>query len=180
MKALKKALTLVISIGVVTGILEACAAKPASSKITRTFSASYEAKTVEELCSECETVVHGKVSKIGVSSDVGNTVHTTVEVAVQEQFKGNSQTAKTCSYWEVGGETDTQIVKPMEGTLITEGQEAFFFINKDGSRYPGFYVKDGKVTLEKFMEPDLFASSDSNFKSISVEEFADIVRRDVK
>jgi len=177
---LKRAFALVITIGVTASILSACAAKPASSKISRTFSACYAAKTVEELCKECVTVVHGKVSKIGPSSDVGDTVHTAVEVAVQEQFKGNSQTAKTCSYWEEGGETDTQVATPMNGALITVGQEAFFFIFKDGSRYPGYYVKDGKVTLEQFMKPDLFTSSDGNFKSISVEKFTDIVRSCVK
>ena len=176
----KRTLALVVAIGVLTGILDACAAKPASSKITRSFDIAYGAKTVEDLCSECVTVVHGKVSKIGASTDVGDTVHTAVEVAVQEQFKGSDQTATTCLYWEEGGETDTQIATPMSGALITAGQEAFFFIFEDGSRYPGFYVKDGKVTLEKFMEPDLFTSSDSNFKSISVEEFADIVRSGVK
>lgn len=122
------------------------------------------------------SIVRGSVSRIGDSVNTADTVKTTFYIQADEVYKGQeSLRGNEVPFWELGGETDNRIAYPVCKELTQTGQEAFFFIKKDGSRYPDFNITNGKVTVSRERLPSFFTDSDPYYKEISVEQLAKFI-----
>lgn len=141
------------------GTCAGCTQEGTASKTVRTFEICYASFTLEELCERSPVIVRGTIEKIGKSTDVQDTVHTSFTINVTDLIKGGSKYATKATSWFEGGETKTQIASPVSGTFPQVGEEHIFFISTDGSYYPFYQIRDNTVGLPEFSESKLLNSS---------------------
>ena len=169
---------IVISLLMMLALLSACAQQGTTSKINRTFEASYAAVTLEDLCAQSTTIVRGTIASIGKSTDHSDSVHTAFTIQVKDNIK-SAKSKDTADAWFLGGETATQICTPISGTLPKVGDEYVFFIYDDGSFSPYGKITDGNVILEQFLNSKLFTDKSKSQQTVSadalVAEIKDIV-----
>ena len=191
----KKWICILLAVLLLCGAVTACAPAEttptdlsgASSKYETTLHYSLAVYPVDELLDYDSTVVRVTFTGIEKAIDLNRTtsagyekrmVHTYFNVDVKETFMGEKQDKMTII--QLGGETETQIVKVNELPLPEIGDEWIFFLwtIEDLPMLYRFPIKDGKVTVNKTELPELFEKDgkDVNGKKIPVEEFENILR----
>ena len=140
------------------GLLPACAKEETSSKTVHYFDGCAASISLKELCETRPIIVRGTIAKMNRSVDVQNSVRTCFTIEVKEPLKGDQKDATVESYL-LGGETATQIYKPISGDSPQVGEAHIFLIHHSGSFYPVYQIAYGKILLNDFSESRLYNKS---------------------